>query len=185
MAFHALSMFLVKIFTSEEFKEDRNTYNKLLHVVENINCSLPYKDWDEDEGRSNKKEEFTKRFKKTECEMIVSQQVNIGFSMIMLIPLWFTDYKINLRHTLLTRCIGAKKEEEDSLSNCNTLMITVTVCMIVFSILEVAMYLLYNRKYHPWVKIITGEVVNYDVKNNDDEESCCCSCFNFCHNTKE
>ena len=90
MTFHALSMLLVKIFTSEEFKEDRNAYSKLLHVVENINCSLPYRDWDEDEGKSNTKEEFTKRSKKTQCEMIVSQLVNIGFSMIMLIPLWFT-----------------------------------------------------------------------------------------------
>ena len=53
---------------------------------------------------------------------------------------------IRQRHDLLAKTIGVKKQEEDSLANCNTLMITVTVCMIVFSILEVALYLLYNRK---------------------------------------
>ena len=53
---------------------------------------------------------------------------------------------IRQRHDLLAKTIGVKKQEEDSLANSNTLMITVTVCMIVFSILEVALYLLYNRK---------------------------------------
>ena len=57
----------------------------------------------------------------------------------------YSDYKIRQRHDLLSRTIGVKIEEADSLSNSNTLMITVTVCMIVFSILEVALYLLYNR----------------------------------------
>ena len=90
MIFHTLSILLVKIFTSEEFKQDQNSYNKFLHVVENINCSLPYRDWDEDKGKSNNKEEFAKQSRNTEYEIILSQLVNIGFSLIMLIPLWFT-----------------------------------------------------------------------------------------------
>ena len=56
------------------------------------------------------------------------------------------DFKIKQRHELLARTIGVKEEEEASLSASNTLVITMTVCMIVFSILEVALYLLYNRK---------------------------------------
>ena len=58
----------------------------------------------------------------------------------------FLDYKIKQRHDLLARTIGVKEEEEASLSASNTLVITMTVAMIVFSILEVALYLLYNRK---------------------------------------
>ena len=38
------------------------------------------------------------------------------------------------------------KEEEASLSASNTLVITATIAMIVCSILEVALYRLYNRK---------------------------------------
>ena len=88
--FHALSMMVVKLLTSQEFKEEGNTFNKLMHVVQNIHCSFPYKDWDEDEGKSATKEEFRERFHNTETEMIWSQLLNIGVSIIMLLPLWFT-----------------------------------------------------------------------------------------------
>ena len=69
MLFHLVSMMIVKTFTSEEFKEDINLYSKLMHVVENLQCSFPYKDWDEDEGKSTAKEEFQRRFQNTEIEL--------------------------------------------------------------------------------------------------------------------
>ena len=58
----------------------------------------------------------------------------------------FADYKIRQRHELLSRTIGAKQEEEISLSASNTLVTAATLAMIVFSILEVILYRLYNRK---------------------------------------
>ena len=58
----------------------------------------------------------------------------------------FTDYKIRARHELLARTIGAKQEEEASLSASNTLVTAATIAMIVCSILEVVLYRLYNRK---------------------------------------
>ena len=59
---------------------------------------------------------------------------------------FFEDYNIKRRHELLARTIGAKQEEEASLTASNTLVITATVCMIVVSILEIVFYRLYNRK---------------------------------------
>ena len=59
---------------------------------------------------------------------------------------FYADYKIKARHELLVRTIGAKQEEEASLSASNTLVITATIAMIVCSILEVALYRLYNQK---------------------------------------
>ena len=58
----------------------------------------------------------------------------------------FSDNKIKQRHELLARTIGAKPEEEASLSASNTLVITATIAIIVCSVLEVALYRLYNRK---------------------------------------
>ena len=55
------------------------------------------------------------------------------------------DFNISKRHELLARSIGVKKEEEASLTSATTLVITATTCIIAFSILEVALYLLYNR----------------------------------------
>merc|ERR1719412_830557 len=101
----------------------------------------------------------------------------------MLLPLWLTDYNIKRRHELLAGTIGAKQEEEASLSASNTLVITATVCMIVFSILEVAFYRLYNRKFHPWEKIINGEIVDYDAPVEEDEG--CCGCCTGCSSCME
>ena len=58
------------------------------------------------------------------------------------------DLKIKARHELLARTFGAKQEEEASLSASNTLVITATIAIIVCSVLEVALYRLYNRKVH-------------------------------------
>ena len=112
--------------------------------------------------------------------------------MAPLVAMLLTDYKIKARHELLARTIGAKQEEEASLSASNTLVIMATIAMIVVSILEVALYRLYNRKVnsslhspinliaithllllqlHPWEKIRKGEIVIDDVVA--EEESCC------------
>ena len=91
MIFQMVSLMMVKTFTSMEFKEHKKSnYRKFLHIVENLNCSFPYKDWDEDEGKSINKEDFKRRYEQTECEMIWSQAVNIVFSITMLFPIWFT-----------------------------------------------------------------------------------------------
>ena len=87
--FHVVSMLMVKTFTSKDYREDVNVYHKMMHLLENINCSIPYKDWDENESITTK-DQFKKRFEDTEKEMIWSQLVNICVSMLMLIPIWFT-----------------------------------------------------------------------------------------------
>ena len=103
MFFHLMAMLIVKTFTSVEFKEDDNNYSKLMHLMENIHCAVPYKDWDEDEGKSTTKEEFKRRFHYTKTEMILSQLLNIGVSIIMLIPIWFTcKYQLVQKIHILT-----------------------------------------------------------------------------------
>ena len=67
--------------------------------------------------------------------------------------MFLTDYKIKARHELLARTIGAKQEEEASLSASNTLVITATIAMIVFSVLEVTLYRLYNRKVDLYITL--------------------------------
>ena len=95
MFFHFVSMMLVKTFTSLEFKEKGNYYDKFLHGMENINCAFPFRDWDEDDGKCTTKEEFKRRVHNTEVEMMWSQLVNFALSMIMLMPIWFTGKKIS------------------------------------------------------------------------------------------
>ena len=64
-----------------------------------------------------------------------------------------------------------------SYENMNTCLLTVTLCVCVFSLLEVASYILYLFKFHPWIKIIKdgrcdkkeveGEIM--DIENSDNK----------------
>ena len=87
MFFHCVSMALTKFAASEEFREHGSQFNKYLHILQNINFAFPWTDWDE--GVFSK-EEFQRRYSDTETEMLLSCAVNSFFSIIMLIPIWFT-----------------------------------------------------------------------------------------------
>ena len=55
-------------------------------------------------------------------------------------------YNISSRHWFLKNLVGTKKEEEISYERIMTLAISVTTMIIVFSILEVAFFFIYNSK---------------------------------------
>ena len=90
---------------------------------------------------------------------------------------------MNKRHQFLESFSGVKDEEMISYENMNTCLITVTLCVCVFSLLEVASYFLYLFKFHPWIKIIKDgksaedevdekitEIENQDKKAGNPEE---------------
>ena len=69
----------------------KRMFNKCIHVLQNLNLSFPFVAWDE---KMVSGEEFKQTNKKSEMEMACSFAVNIGFSIVMLLPVWFTG---NLR----------------------------------------------------------------------------------------
>ena len=87
LTFQFTTMALVKLATSEEFKGEGKMFNQSLHVLQNLNFAFPFVDWDEQMVSG---EEFRQRYSNTELEMACSFAVNIGFSMVMLMPIWFT-----------------------------------------------------------------------------------------------
>ena len=52
--------------------------------------------------------------------------------------------QINERHEFLTKLIGSKEEEDRSYRNADKVMKATSTCMIVFSLLEVVIYYVYN-----------------------------------------
>ena len=87
MFFHCVSMAMTKSAASEEFRDHGSQFNKCLHILQNINFAFPWSDWDE--GVFSK-EEFQRRYTNTETEMLLSCAVNSFFSIIMVLPIWFT-----------------------------------------------------------------------------------------------
>ena len=78
---------IVKIFTSKAFTRKENFLYKFLHLLLSLNFASPFEDWDM--GRFSVKE-YRERQKLTNIEMAWSLSVNIIFSLVMMIPLWYT-----------------------------------------------------------------------------------------------
>ena len=87
MVFKIIAITLVKYFSSAEFREDENHYNKMMHVLQCFNFPFPYVDWDEGMFSID---EYKKRFKNTEMEMALSFAVTSFFSLVMMLPIWYT-----------------------------------------------------------------------------------------------
>ena len=60
--------------------------NKVIHILQCANFPFPYVDWDEGFFSI---EEYRRRYKRVEREMLVSSLVTSGFSILTLIPIWF------------------------------------------------------------------------------------------------
>ena len=79
---------LVKIYTSKSFYMMRdNLLNKFLHLLLSLNLASPFEDWDV--GRFSIKE-YKQRRHSTNIEMACSFSVNVVFSLVMMVPLWYT-----------------------------------------------------------------------------------------------
>ena len=82
-----MSLLLVKMKTSEEFRASGNHFEKFIHLLENVNFPVPYRDWDHG---SNSVAEFKRRYRNTEREMIWSFTVTILHTLLMFSPLFCT-----------------------------------------------------------------------------------------------
>ena len=83
-----LILLIVKIHTSDDFKEKNNFYEKMIHLIQVCNMSMPYKDWDS--GDISSIEAFKDKYKKTQKEMLVSFGVSFVFTLTSIIPLSIT-----------------------------------------------------------------------------------------------
>ena len=84
---HFTLMVITKFLTSEDYRQRGDFYNKFLHTLENTNFAVPYCDWDEGfysiEG-------YKVRYRATIKEMVASFALNACFTLIMMVPLWYT-----------------------------------------------------------------------------------------------
>ena len=84
---HSLSIVIIKLITSEEFRAAESRFQKFVHVLTCTNIPTMYRDWDHREGSV---EEHKKRYVRTEIEMGCLLVVNTVFSLMHLGPLWYS-----------------------------------------------------------------------------------------------
>ena len=92
LTFHMLAVFIVKMYTSVEFWMGKGTvFQKSVHILSNTNIPRAFRDWD---YGNPSLEEHRRRYKRTEKEMVCLFFVNTVFSLMLLVPLWYTGMVI-------------------------------------------------------------------------------------------
>ena len=132
-----LSTLVIKLLYSREFFARGDFLNKFLHIVQSLNMAFPFEDWDQ--GKFSVKE-YKERQHQTNIEMACSLYINHFFSLVMLVPLWYTGYKIRSRHFFLRMLIGTKPEEDESFDNINILLIVITLTMVFTCLMETFLF---------------------------------------------
>ena len=85
---HLVAVFLVKWYTSDEFRMGKGTvFQKSNHVILNTNIPRAFRDWD---YGNLSLEEHRRRYRRTEKEMVCLILVNQVFNLMLLVPLWYT-----------------------------------------------------------------------------------------------
>ena len=82
-----LTIAIVKMLTSKEFREGGLRFHKVIHLITCSNIPTVYRDWDHEDVSV---EEHRRRYKRTEKEMGCLLLVNTVFSLVLLGPLWYT-----------------------------------------------------------------------------------------------
>ena len=78
---------------------------------------------------------------------VTKKFLNVSVKSLCLTVL-FLAYQVNQRHTFLKWLVTVKDEEVTSYENINSCLVTVTTCLCVFSVMEVAAYFIYAK----WVR---------------------------------
>ena len=68
--------------------------------------------------------------------------------------------KITTRHNILYESIGYLPEEQESFINVWLLAGISMFCVILFTLFEAILFILYNEKYHPFANIIVNQKIN-------------------------
>lgn len=84
---HLLATFVIKVWSSKDFKEEPHKINQLIHLLENLNYASPFKDWADGDFTIK---EFQERAKAVKKEIIWSQAIHFISTIFMLVPLWYT-----------------------------------------------------------------------------------------------
>ena len=167
LVLHFIAIFVAKLKTARDFSGSYNKLEKCFHVLENMNIPETYIDWDvtplgsfspfrsmRSSGNHWKQFRFkintfmnfrmTIFYRSVNIEMGLVFGINFIFNALLLLPLTYTVTKINDRHDFLAKLVTTKSKEDESYETVNILLVGVTICFIIFSILEMAFYYIYN-----------------------------------------
>ena len=110
-------------------------------------------------------------------EMLVSIFVNFTFNLMLLVPLVILGINVFERHTILVNSIGAFPEEIEAFERIQLMLILSFTFLVLFTIIQMVSYYIYNGKFHPFALILQEDVIFEHMKasrENDRDSSTEC-----------
>jgi hypothetical protein len=158
-----VAIFILKTKLSQGFSK-LNILSKLLHCFENTNIPSPCEEWDSGSGNAS---EHYERMKANKIENLAVIFTNFICNLLLLVPIYALGMKISERQGLLYETIGYL--EEESLATVKVWMIAglSLFFVIIFTLVEALLFILYNNKYHPFKNILL-DMEGKENNNRDD-----------------
>ena len=88
MVLQIIAIVIVKVLLVDGLKW-KDWFDLLLHCLENGNIPFPWKDWDQDGGNL---EDYRRRFRQVNKEMMWTMIVNLFFHLLLMTPLLVTGF---------------------------------------------------------------------------------------------
>ena len=149
---HYLLVFVIKCYSSTNFKSFKNIGQKFHHLLNQLICPLIYKDWD-DEQEDDYSSKLSDVLREMKVLLILFAIENIA----MCTPLFLLAHSIIKRNQYLDEFFPQLEEEKYATHLSFALCV---VCPIIYGtvpFLQYQLFLLYNTKGHPWSKLLCRE----------------------------
>ena len=167
-----LIMAVKKLFNPTNF-EKQSYLDRIIHAMENTQIPAPMNDWDEGPGSVKV---HKKRRKTVEIEIAMTILANFLVHCLMLFPLeilgkpfenilrtllklfcLFSAKRVHQRHSILEQTIGALPEEIEAYDTIRNLSPLMFLALIILTLVQLALYLVFNRFFHPFKEILSSE----------------------------
>ena len=181
---HMIVMHVTKYFTSKSYKQ-AHFFEKFVHMIECLNIPSIHSDWDcEDGDVAQHRQRWRQAWREMVSMEIITWLSNIllvmplmvtgQFFIILLIQYYtydlFTGVKIRERHFLIMATVGAFEEEIHAFNIATVLMWVLPFCVTVVSLLDLALFHLYNMRYHPWKLMLVDDTSGFFGHTKEKKE---------------
>ena len=98
VSLHTTSLYLLKLRTAPAFRRNNSLMERLVHCLRAINLPSVFEDWD---GPHGTVEDYRRRHRQVNIEMVSTIFLNLTFNGAMLVPLLFTgkqDTQLNIHY---------------------------------------------------------------------------------------
>ena len=133
------------------FKEKKNVFKKIFHILIQLFCPKIYQDWDE---HVSTVDEAIKNYERVKKEFKAMLALFMIGDLLLCAPIWLLSYNIYNRNVFLYEFFPPNEKEIISTKISYILSFACPIFFIIAPLLQYGLFILYNRFGHPWCELL-------------------------------